>query len=85
MENTTRVSQLAKYYDDLIKANSHIKPIKTQSESIIWSLNKEIEIVKEALDSWTDASKKTYKEKYKRVFKKLVSLENELEEFKKNL
>lgn len=75
----TTSQQLRKDYHKTIDDNKEIKPLLTEFEFVELYLNKQLKQINESLETWSDESKNTYKDTYKRVLSDRKQLEKELE------
>ena len=75
----TTSQQLRKDYQKIINDNKNITPLLSESEFIELFLNKQLIQINESLLTWSDESKKNYKDTYKRVLSDRKKLLNELD------
>ena len=75
----TTSQQLRKDYQKIINDNKYITPLLSESEFIELFLNKQLIQINESLLTWSEESKKNYKDTYKRVLSDKKQLLNELD------
>ena len=71
--------QLRKDYQKIINDNKDITPLLSESEFIELFLNKQLIQINESLLTWSEESKKNYKDTYKRILSDRKQLLNELD------